>query len=127
MAWAVIGDYTIYSQGGLHPASAGVALVLTAICTCFSVLLYKLRRTHLFWYGCIEIVVGLVVQFFAFVPLRPSMSLNPQTTVDLGVLTGIGVLGGIYIIVRGLDNIDNDLPPTWRPHWDRFFPKRKQS
>jgi hypothetical protein len=126
MAWAVIGDFTVYSQGGLSPVLAVAALVLTTIGACVSVWLYKLRRTHLFRYGCIEIAVGLVVQFFAFVPLKPSISLNPQTPLDLGILTALGVLGGIYIIVRGLDNIEHDLPPTWRPRRDRWFPKRKQ-
>jgi len=36
----------------------------------------------------------------------------------------VGILGGIYILVRGMDNIDKDLPQKWRRVWDCVFPKR---
>ena len=30
-------------------------------------------------------------------------------------------MGGVYIVVRGLDNIDQGLPERWRPAWRRIF------
>jgi hypothetical protein len=35
-------------------------------------------------------------------------------------------MAGIYIIVRGLDNISQDLPFRWRARWYRWFPKKKR-
>jgi hypothetical protein len=33
----------------------------------------------------------------------------------------LALMGGVYIVVRGLDNIDQGLPERWRPAWRRVF------
>jgi hypothetical protein len=57
--------------------------------------------------------VALLALWFAVT--APNQSLLPR---------GIGIFSGIYIIVRGLDNIDKGLPLKFRKRWDRCFPKR---
>ena len=123
MNWAAIGDYTIWHQGGAHWPTT-LPLVLCAIA--FSLLLYRLRCIRPFQYGCIEVAVGLAVLIFTFdVPTTHYLAFDRQTVFEWGVNRIIGTMAGIYIIIRGLDNMDRDLPPSWRPLWDSFFPKQK--
>ena len=37
----------------------------------------------------------------------------------------VSLVLGIYLLVRGMDNVDRDLPPSWRPWWNRLFPKQR--
>lgn len=83
---------------------------------CAGVLFYLLRGKRPLIYGIAEATVGLIT-------LRTSVySENADA-----LTKGIGFLAGVYIIVRGMDNMDRGLPEKWRPLWDRWFPKRKQS
>ena len=70
--------------------------------------------------------MGAVVLIFAFVPTTHTIAFDRQTAFEWGATTLIGVLAGIYIIVRDLDNVDRDLPPSWRRYWDCIFPKLKR-
>ena len=63
---------------------------------------------------------------FTFVPTTHYLAFDRQTFLELSATKLIGVMAGIYIIVRGLDNVDRGLPLSWRPHWDRAFPKQKR-
>jgi hypothetical protein len=76
-------------------------------------LLYRLRGTTPLLYGLIEIIVGTAVTSFA--------STSPTSD---PVSKAVGIIGGIYIIVRGLDNIEKDLPLSMKSQWYRIFPKR---
>lgn len=122
MSWAAIGDFTIWRQGGANVSS--ILLIATAVAG--SAGLYRLRGIQPFWYGCIEIGVGLTVLIFTFVPTTHYLAFDRQTFLELSATKLIGVMAGIYIIVRGLDNVDRGLPLSWRPHWDRAFPKQKR-
>ena len=122
MSWATIGDFIIWRQ----PDAGAYSIPLIAIAVALSVGLYRLRGIQPFWYGCIEIGVGLVVLIFTFVPTTHYLAFDGQTFLELGAAKLIGVMAGIYIIVRGLDNVDRGLPPRWRHHWDRAFPKQKR-
>jgi hypothetical protein len=77
-----------------------------------AVILYRLRGRYPFVYGMIEIFVALIATGVAI--LTPS---------DVPLNKIVTILGGIYIFVRGLDNVDKGLPDTWRPWWTRCFPK----
>src|SRR4051812_14945558 len=68
-----------------------------------------------FIYGVTEVVVGLIATW----------STIHSSTADM-LSKGLGFFGGIYIVVRGLDNMDRDLPTKLRPLWDRCFPKVKR-
>jgi hypothetical protein len=65
---------------------------------------YRLRGIHPFWYGCVEIAVGLIVLIFTFVPTTHYLASDSQTFFERGVTKLIGVMAGVYIIIRGLDN-----------------------
>ncbi len=84
------------------------------LCVLAAVGLYWLRCRHLFWYGAIELVVGLIVLRQLFYPA--SLTLIADNPSQLGLfLTGVGgKMLGIYILVRGLDNM---------AIMDRVFPK----
>jgi hypothetical protein len=124
MVWAVIGAYMPTIRQDQTTVILAIALPVAAVAA--SLFLYRLRGIHPFWYGCIEIVVGLVVLIFTFVPTTHYLAVDRQTFFEWGATKLIGVMAGIYIIVRGLDNLDRDLPPSWRPIWDRIFPKQKR-
>jgi hypothetical protein len=98
---------------------------LIVLTLAMGIFLYRLRCTHRFLYGIIEIVASLLVMYVTWVPQRSFQLLNQGTSL-LGnyIITGIGVLTGVYILVRGLDNIDTDLPVGWRFPWDRVFRAR---
>jgi hypothetical protein len=85
---------------------------------------YWLRCRLRFWYGVCEIGVATVVAYLTFVPQTNYPLLNSQPFLVRYLLMGAGVLTSVYILVRGMDNMDQDLPPTWRLVWDRAFPKR---
>jgi hypothetical protein len=89
---------------------------------------YWFRCWRQFYYGVVEIVVALVVIIFTFYP----QTYIVLTTDYVPPLWGstlrkiIGASAGIYIMVRGLDNMDrgpwpNWLPPKFRHRWDQVF------
>ena len=126
MNWAVIGAYTpLFRQDDVSITGVLFALALTGVGALSGLFFYRLRGRHPFRYGCIEIVVGLIVLFFTFVPLTHNAAFVPQTLFEWSLTKLLGVTAGIYIIVRGLDNMDGDLPPSWRSRWDYFFAERK--
>jgi hypothetical protein len=67
--------------------------------------LYLLRRSYRSIYGAIEVPVGIAA--IAAAVLAPTSSDASVGMSDVSRL--IGVLGGVYIIVRGLDNIDEGM------------------
>jgi hypothetical protein len=79
-----------------------IALPIAAVAA--SLFLYRLRGIHPFWYGFIEIAVGLIVLIFTFVPTTHYLASDSQTFFERGVTKLIGVMAGVYIIIRGLDN-----------------------
>jgi O-antigen/teichoic acid export membrane protein len=100
---------------------AAIGIFVTIVAGLF---FYWLRRRCRFWYGAYEIVVALAVIYLTFVPAYTVMVLADMSPSRLLLSKGVGILGGIYLIVRGMDNMDEDLPPTWRRVWDHAFPKR---
>jgi hypothetical protein len=87
-----------------------------------AVLFYWLRCRHRFAFGCVEIVVAVVVITFTFVPQTDYLLLNGPSSI-LGHLLSeaAGLSAGVYIFVRGMDNIAQDLPVGWRLMWHRVF------
>lgn len=78
-----------------------------------AVFLYWTRRNNPTAYGCIEIIAGLV-----------ALALLVQTREVALLSRVIGFLGGIYIIVRGMDNFEKGLPPgKLRNAWEKYFSK----
>lgn len=88
---------------------------------------YWLRCQFRFWYGLVELAVALGVIYMTFYPQTDNLLLNAPPISHSLFTKGAGILGGIYILVRGMDNMDQDLPPKWRLIWDKAFPKRGRS
>jgi hypothetical protein len=77
-------------------------------------ILYRLRGRYPLVYGLTEVAVAILAIF---------VSIGTDTPYPLNKI--VGILGGIYIFVRGMDNIDRGLPNSWRDWWDRWFPKKQ--
>jgi hypothetical protein len=75
-------------------------------------------------YGLIEIIVSIAVISFVFFPVTSS-NLRPiapgLSALEIALANSVGLLAGIYVLVRGLDNVDRGLPERWRPVWDKVF------
>lgn len=74
-----------------------------------AVAFYVLRTRRPFAYGAIELVVAVVVMWFS-----GNSPADP-------LAKGLGILGGVYVFVRGLDNMSKRLPEAWKRPWGRFL------
>ncbi len=74
-------------------------------------LLYWFRQRYRTSYGMVETLIGAWISANAF-PLNS----------PLDVASGLQVLGGLYVVVRGLDNFGNGLKGTrYELNWQRIF------
>jgi hypothetical protein len=88
--------------------SGGYLLVI--ILTIISIFLYGLRSNFPATYGAIEIFVGVTAINTSIVHGFPNGSIQAVSV--------ISILGGMYIVVRGLDNIDKSIPDEYRVIWN---------
>jgi hypothetical protein len=72
---------------------------------------YWLRCRRRFLYGLCELLVAFGVIYITFVPQTNYLLISGPPVSQFLLTKGAGILGGIYIFVRGLDNMDKDLPP----------------
>lgn len=94
-------------------------LALSALAVASIFLLFLLRCRNAIAYGSLEIVVGLVS---VFISANAGQTSTIQAPVIYTLATKtIGLLGGMYIVIRGLDNWDRNLPSKWRKYWDVVF------
>ena len=85
-----------------------------------AVFFYWIRCQTRFWYGAIEIGVAILIIFLTFYPQTNYLLLTESS--PWGWLSrAAGALAGIYVIVRGLDNIESGLKPRSRERWKRLF------
>lgn len=77
-------------------------------------LLNGLRTRLPFVYGTSEVFVGITAIWFS---VRPP-STSPLSDTGKGVAQLVTILGGVYIIVRGLDNMNKKVPSRLQPYWN---------
>ncbi len=86
---------------------------------------YRFRCRKPFWYGCAEALVGIAVIYIVLYPVETNYLLleagEPGAS-EVWLSKATGILAGIYVLVRGLDNMSRELPPRWVPSWKRLFP-----
>ena len=82
---------------------------------------YALRCCQILWYGIVEFVVSLVVIYLTFHPPTTNLILEEVNWWGLDLSRAVGVLAGVYLMVRALDNIEKGLPPVLRANWDWLF------
>jgi hypothetical protein len=76
------------------------------------VFLYWFRSRCLVWYGVVEILVALLLIYIFFFPEGPGVVGVGMWVGPLGPVWGqllsraVTLFGGLYALVRGLDNID---------------------
>lgn len=81
---------------------------------CFGFAVYRMRGSRPFMFGIAELWVAIIAIFLSI------------TTPNQGILTKLlGITGGLFIMVRGMDNMDKGLPPRFRRRWDILFPKHR--
>jgi hypothetical protein len=100
-----------------------MVLLLALLTIILGVVLYWVRSRFRFWYGLGEMGVGILVVILIYVPHEPPL-LSEGGEVSFWAAWAwsvVGWLAGLYIFVRGMDNIGQDLPTTWRSVWHRFF------
>jgi hypothetical protein len=78
-------------------------------------LFYVLRCRQQLAYGVVELVVALAVIILTFYPQTHYLE-DLQVPPWWGWILsrGVGASAGIYVMVRGLDNIHKGLPSKWR-------------
>jgi hypothetical protein len=117
------------------PASAQPFMVeydLPSLCkvTIYSVIaitlglfFYRLRCNHRFLYGMCEVIASVFWFTLVLYPRSPTFTATIQMPPFVPPLYTIyGFLAGIYIFVRGMDNMHCGLTSeTWRKSWDRLF------
>ena len=86
--------------------------------------LYRLRGLHPFRYGLGEMAVGIAAIYFSFYPASSAILTKASSEFGMALSHGVTLIGGIYLLVRGMDNVERDLPYGWRRQWARIFPKR---
>ena len=116
--------------GALGALGAGIvyfnaAYLLSTISVWGTVVILPLLGVLLFWYrqryrlsyGVFEFLVGVMMAYFVFLP-----SFDLKT---LGVIQGLQILGGLYVMVRGLDNVGQGIEEGTRLEtlWNRLFEK----
>jgi hypothetical protein len=91
------------------------------------VLFYGIRCRKPFWYGCAEALVGISVIFIVLYPVETNyllLAAGEPSGSQVWISKATGILAGVYVLVRGLDNMSRELPPRWVPIWRYLFPSR---
>lgn len=101
----------------------GVEWTLSTIMIGF--ILYRIRCAFPFYYGLLEIIAAICTMFFSIAPaIRPinyCVSGAPKCETQSYLI----ILGGIYIFVRGMDNMGQHLPYWIPPKLRELWPPMK--
>ena len=96
----------------------------TSLVVAFAIGFYWLRCQIKLVFGLIEVIVALLVIYFSINPANHALLASPAAS-DLEILLSSStvLLGGVYIFVRGLDNIGQKLPKPsgLQRWWHRWF------
>jgi hypothetical protein len=69
---------------------------------------------------------GVAVIYFVLTPVETNYLLQVAGEPGLHetfLPKTVGILAGVYVIVRGLDNMSRELPASWALWWNRLFSK----
>ena len=78
--------------------------------------LFWIRGSRPVWYGVLEVFIGTTAIFYAIYSQPDGFPENLTSKL-------LALASGIYIIVRGLDNIDKGVPERYKFTWKKLFPK----
>ena len=97
-------------------------VIYILLCLIAAMFFFALRRRRPFAYGVFEFLVGLIGLTLTFYPQTGYLLTEDSSASGLILSRGIAIVGGIYLLVRGMDNMERGLPASWRPFWQTFFP-----
>ena len=107
------------------PPQAKEFRVIDIVFTIFWVLVaigfYRIRCSKRFVYGLIEIIAGVVTIVLGEFPPYSILTDDGSSVLGTRAAHILTLMAGVYIVVRGLDNMAQDLPHRWRPAWRRIF------
>jgi hypothetical protein len=87
---------------------------LIVLCILAGVILFSIRTNYPFAYGVGELVIGIAsIYHILSTPEGGSTSTEGSSLAKI-----VAIFAGIYIIVRGLDNMDKSVPTTLAERWD---------
>jgi hypothetical protein len=109
-----------FTHNPIHGASTMRFLLLAGFII-LGFVFYLLRRHYRLAYGLIEVGIGIVVIFLTIFPQTSYLLLIEEPLFGWLLLKSAGVSAGIYVLVRGLDNVEQGLTKSWRTRWDRVF------
>ena len=96
-------------------------VVITVFWVVVAVGFYRIRCWSRLLYGAMEVVAGIGVIILGEFPPKAITAAASTWTLGSRAAHMLALMGGVYIVVRGLDNIDQGLPERWRPAWRRIF------
>ena len=80
-----------------------------------SLILYRARVWWPLLYGLIEVGAGLGITYFTFNPAQNVLLLENQPPWWQSLLSqNVVVLGAIYVMAQGFDDINKGLPRRWK-------------
>jgi rRNA-processing protein FCF1 len=112
LASSILGNF-IYGNLSYLVATVSVWGTLVAL-PALGILLYWCRQRYRLLYGVFEFAVGMSMAYYVFFPVGNYSKLT--------VVQGIQIVGGLYVMVRGLDNIGKGVEGTRAGElWNRWF------
>ena len=97
---------------------ATIGIVITIV---LGIAFYIMRCRWQLGYGVFEVLVSLVVISLTFYPQTNYLLLAEFSWQGWFLSKSVGVLAGIYVMVRGLDNVEKGLPLVRQAKWIRTF------
>jgi hypothetical protein len=96
-------------------------VVVTIFWVVVAVAFYRVRCWSRLLFGAIEVVAGTGVIIIGEFPPNAIAAAANTWTLGSRAAHVLALMGGVYLVVRGLDNIDYGLLERWRPAWRRVF------
>lgn len=118
LVWRMVGVIAA-NPWSLENGFTYIMLIVLAISSGF--IFYSFRRRRRRVYGFIEVAAGAATFVFAFVEMVEISTSANNLRDNLQFSTILKLAGGMYIIVRGLDNIGEGHPPNQKKRWDNLF------
>jgi hypothetical protein len=98
-----------------------MALVAIVVTIFLGIVFYVMRCRWQLAYGVFELFASLGIIFVTFYPQTNYLLIQESSWESWLLQKGIGALAGIYVMVRGFDNIEKGMPTRWHGRWRRLF------
>lgn len=112
-AFITASGFVVYLNATLLAETSTVWLTIVAV-PLIAIILFWIREHFRLTYGFTEFFVGHLMTYLIFYPTF--------TYSSIGLTECLQILAGLYVIVRGLDNIGKGISGTWfDAYWKKLF------